>query len=109
MQAGRNLFHVFLMDIKFHSMQCQSVVTNILKKTFDAKSEFVLLESTPHLCLRFVFYDMRLVNTSIIAMYDIMNYSLLIPNLVAFNAKLNEIQKTEFHFALVVSFSILLI
>ena len=51
---------------------------------------------------------MLLVNTFIIDMYGVMNYrySLLMPHLVAFYAKLNEIQNTEFHFALEVSFSI---
>ena len=34
---------------------------------------------------------MRLVNTVIIVMYDVINYSLLLPNLVAFYVKLNEI------------------
>ena len=49
---------------------------------------------------------MRLVNT-ISAIYGVMNYSLLLPNMVAFHAKLNEIYiKNEFHFALEVSFSI---
>ena len=51
---------------------------------------------------------MRLVNTFIIVMYGVMNYSLLKPNLVAFYAKLNEISKIEYHFALEVSFSIVL-
>ena len=50
---------------------------------------------------------MRLVNTFIIAMYGVMNYSLFMPILVGFYAKLNEIyKKNEFHFALEVSFSI---
>ena len=35
--------------------------------------------------------NMRLVNTFIIAMYGVMNYLLLMPNLVAFYAKLDEI------------------
>ena len=78
----------------------------ILKETSNAKSEFVLLEWTPRLCLCFVLYDMGLVNTFIIVMYDVMNYWLLRPNLVAFYAKPNEIYKLEFHFALEVSFSI---
>ena len=51
-------------------------------------------------------YDMRLVNTFIIAMYGVMNYLLHMPHLVAFYAKLNEIYKTKFHFALEVFFSI---
>ena len=58
------------------------------------------------LCLRIVLYDIRLVNTFIIVICSAMNYSLLMPNLVAFSAKLNELQKTEFHFALEVSFSV---
>ena len=49
---------------------------------------------------------MRLVNNFIIAMYGVMNYSLFLQNLVAFFAKLYEIRKTEFDFALEVSFSI---
>ena len=49
---------------------------------------------------------MRLVNTFIIAMYSIVNYSLLRQILIAFYAKLNEISEIEFHFALEVSFSI---
>ena len=38
---------------------------NILEETSNAKSELVLLEWTPRLCLCFVVYDMRLVNTFI--------------------------------------------
>ena len=49
---------------------------------------------------------MRLINTFIIAMHGVMHYSLLMPNVVAFYAKLNEIEKNIFHFALEVSFSI---
>ena len=48
-------------------------------------------------------FDMILVNTFIIAMHGVMNYSLLMPNLFAFYAKLHEIQKIEFHFAFEVS------
>ena len=36
---------------------------------------------------------MRHVDTFIIAMYDVMNYSLLMPSLVAFYAQRNEIKK----------------
>ena len=39
-------------------------------------------------------------------MFGIMNYLLLMPNLVAFYAKLNEKLTIECHFALKVSFSI---
>ena len=46
---------------------------NILKETSNAKSDLVLLEWTPRLCLRFVLYDMRLVNTFIIAICGVMN------------------------------------
>ena len=49
---------------------------------------------------------MRIVNTFIIAIYGVMYYSLIMPNLVAFYLKMNEIQKIEIHFALEVSFSI---
>ena len=49
---------------------------------------------------------MRFVYTFIIAIYGVMNYSLLIPHFVAFFAKLNEMYKIKFHFALEVSFSI---
>ena len=56
------------------------VVLNILKETSNAKSELVLLAWTSCLCLRFVLYDMSLVNTFIIAMYCVMNYSLPMPN-----------------------------
>ena len=66
----------------------------ILKESSNAKSERVLLEWTLRLCLRLVRYDMRLVNNFIIAMYGIMNYLMLLPTLVAFYAKLNEIQST---------------
>ena len=66
----------------------------ILKESSNARSERVLLEWTLRLCLRLVRYDMRLVNNFIIAMYGIMNYLLLLPTLVAFYAKLNEIQST---------------
>ena len=52
----------------------------ILKETSNAKSELMLLEWAPLLCLCFVQYDMRFINNLIIAMYDIMNYSLLMPN-----------------------------
>ena len=65
--------------------------SNILKETSNAKSGLMLL-IWPHVFfLRFVLYDMRLVNAFIITMYGVMNYSLLMPNLVAFYAKLNEI------------------
>ena len=69
-------------QLKFHS---------ILKETSNAKSELVLLEWTPRLCLRFVLSDMSMLNTFIVAMYDVMYYTLLMPTLVAFYAKLNEI------------------
>ena len=49
------------------------------------------MEWTPRLCIHFVLCDLRLVNTFIIAMYGVMNYSLLMQNLVAFYAKLNEV------------------
>ena len=49
---------------------------------------------------------MRLVNSFIIVMYGVMNYSLLISNMVAFYARLYEILKHEFYLALDVSFSI---
>ena len=78
----------------------------ILKETSNAKSELVLLEWTPRLCLLFVLYNMRLVSTFIIAMYGVMNNLLLVPNLIACYAKLHEMRNTEFHFALEVSFSI---
>ena len=63
----------------------------LTKETSSAKSELVLMEWAPRLCLCFVLYDMRLVNTFIIAKYCVMNYSLVIPNTVAFYVKLNEI------------------
>ena len=72
----------------------------------NAKSEPMFVEWTLRLCPRFVLYDMRLVNTFIIAMYGVMSNWSLIPNLVPFYTKLNEIYKVEFHFALEVSFSI---
>ena len=56
----------------------------ILKETSHAKSKLVLSEWTPRLCLCFVLYNMRLIKTFIIAMYSVMNYSLLMLNLVAF-------------------------
>ena len=50
---------------------------------------------------------MRPVNTFSIAIYAVMNYSLFMPNLIAFYTKLNGIyKKSEFYFALEVSFSI---
>ena len=55
----------------------------------------------PSFALRFVLYDMRLVNTFIIAIYG----DMIMPNLVAFYAKLNENIKKN-HFALEVSISI---
>ena len=57
-----------------------SLCAYILKETSNAKSELVLLEWTPRLCLRFVLYDMSLVNTFIIALYGVMNYLLHSPN-----------------------------
>ena len=39
-------------------------------------------------------------------MYGVMNYLLLMPNMVTFYAKLNEKSTIECHFALKVSFSI---
>ena len=46
------------------------------------------------------------MNIFVIDMYGVMKYSLLVPNLVAFYAKLNEMYKhNEFHFALEVSSS----
>ena len=50
---------------------------------------------------------MRLVNTFIVAIYGVINTLLLMPNLLAIYAQLDEIQKLEFLFALEVSFSIL--
>ena len=44
-------------------------IISILKETSNAKFELVVLKWTSRLCLRFVLYDMRLVNTFIIAMY----------------------------------------
>ena len=55
-------------------------INNILKGTSNAKSELVLLEWTPRLCLCFVLYYMCLVNTFIIALYGVMNYSLHMSN-----------------------------
>ena len=78
----------------------------ILKETSNAKSELLVIEWTPRLCLCFVLFHMRLVNIYIIAINGVMNYSLLRPNVVAFYAKQNEISKIEFHFAFEVSFSI---
>ena len=63
----------------------------VLKETSNAKSELVLLEWTPCLCLCFVLYGIRLVNTFIVAMYGVINYSLPLSKLVAFCAKLSEI------------------
>ena len=62
-----------------------------LKGNSNVKSELVLLEWIPRLYQRFVLNDMRLINTFIIAMYGAMNYSLLMPNLLTFYARLNEI------------------
>ena len=45
----------------------QSIHDYVLKETSNAKSELLLLEWTPPLCLRFVLYDMRLLNTFTIA------------------------------------------
>ena len=55
----------------------------------NAKSEELLLfEWTP--LLRFVLHVLRLGNTFVIAMYSVVDYSLLRPSLVAFYTKLNE-------------------
>lgn len=60
------------------------------------------------LCLHFVLYNMRLVTTLIIALYGAMNYSLLMPNLIALYAEnINEIKTNELLFTLEVSFSII--
>ena len=68
-----------------HSMShwCHGCYTckYILKETSNAKYELKLLGWTLLLCLRFVLY-IRLVNSFVIAMYDVMNYSLSMPNLV---------------------------
>ena len=61
------------------------------KEISNAKSE--LVEWAPRLCLHFMLYDMRLVNTFIIAMYGVMNNLLLVPNLIACYAKLHEMRK----------------
>ena len=53
----------------------QEVFVFLLKETLNAKSQLVLVEWAPCLCLRFVLYDMRLCNTFIIVMYGVMNYS----------------------------------
>ena len=84
------------MEIWFLFFAHRMMMVYILKETSNAKSELVLLELTPGLCQCFVLYDMRLVNTFITAMYGVMNCSLLMPVLVAFYAKLNEIQKMHF-------------
>ena len=49
--------------VKIHSPVREVFAKHILKATYNSKSELVLLEWTPHLCLRFVLYNMRLVNT----------------------------------------------
>ena len=53
---------------------------NILKETSNEKSELVLLEWTARLRRHFVLCDMSLVNTFIIAIYDVMKYLLHVPN-----------------------------
>ena len=63
---------------------------NILKETCN-KIGACVTGIDPLLCLHFAVYNMRLVNTFIIVMYDVINYSLLVPNLVAFYVQLNEI------------------
>ena len=64
---------------------------NIVKETSNAKFKLVLLGWTPCLCLCFVLNDKRIFNTFIITMYGVMNYSLLMPNLVALYSKPNEL------------------
>ena len=49
---------------------------------------------------------MELVNNFIIAVYGAMNYSLSMPNLIGFYAKLNVIEKKKIHFALEVSYRV---
>ena len=63
----------------------------ILKETSNAKSELVLLERVPRFCLRPVLYDRNFANIFFIAKYNFIYYWLLMPNLVSFYAKLNEI------------------
>ena len=66
-----------------HTMSyCCYTCKYILKETSNAKYELMLLGWTFLLCLRFVLYDMKLINIFVIAMYDVMNYSLHMPNLV---------------------------
>ena len=67
----------------------------------------MLLEWIPRLSLGYELYGLCFLYTFIIAMYVVMNYPLRMPNLVAFYAKLNEMGKIEFHFALEVSFGII--
>ena len=71
--------------------QLNTTKKDILNETSNAKSELMSLEWTPRLCLRFVLYDIRLVNTFIITMYGVVNFSLPLPNLVAFHVKLKVI------------------
>ena len=60
-------------------------------ETSQAKSALVLSERTPLLNLRFVLHNIRLARTIVIAMYSVLDYSLLRPSLVAFYTKLNEL------------------
>ena len=62
------------------------------EKNFNTKSDLVLRKWTPDLPLISI---LRLVNTYIILIYGVMNYLLLMPNFVAFYAKLNELELSE--------------
>ena len=79
-------------------------MVHVLEETSNTKYELAFCGMDPSFVSRFVLYDMRLVNTSLLG---VMNYSLLMPNLIAFYAELNEVLKIEFYFVLEVSFSIL--
>ena len=71
----------------------ESVSEDFPSYSSNAKSALVSLVWIPQLCLGVVLYDLRFVNTFIIAIYGVMSYSLLMPNLVAFYAKLNKYKK----------------
>ena len=87
--ASRRLFFHYIVELQW--LEHLWNPENILQETSNPKSELVLLEWTPRLCLLFVLYDVRLFNTIIITLYGVMNYCFLMPNSVTFYVILNEI------------------
>ena len=101
----KNVCCDFLSELS-HQGSSDEESQHILKETSNEKSELVLLEWTPRLCLVFVLYNTRLVTTFIIAMYGVRSiHSLCHMCLYFMQNWMKYKKKTEFYFALEVSFS----